>query len=85
MCWILFLFNVLRFVFGERIGKFKEEAAKRRAASRIVREELDNGGPEEPTSSNCVIPAVLSADPPKTITPIASKTASTLGLSKFWP
>ena len=31
VAWIIFLFNVTSFVFGERINKFKAEAAKRRA------------------------------------------------------
>lgn len=31
VAWIIFLFNVTSFVFGERIKKFKAEAAKRRA------------------------------------------------------
>lgn len=79
------MFNVVRFVLGERINKFKEEAAaNRRAAAHVeTAREVDDASSAVAASSVKVVPVISSASPRER--PNSSKAVSTFGLSECTP
>jgi len=64
VAWIIFLFNVTSFVFGERIKKFKAEAAKRRAPLK---------------SATSLEEVTVSLPPPASVTKIKATSAFGVG------
>jgi hypothetical protein len=77
--WFLFLFNVASFVFGDRINKFKTEAAKRRAAAAAAAAKKEST-PDGATAPSDIAP---NTAPPAPAPAVPKQATSTFGVGEL--